>query len=145
MATPLIRPATADDAEPLAACIRAAYAPYLSTIFDLPDVGGGIADDIAVGNVSVMDDGANVVGGLILNIAPPVAKLANIAVSPHAAGQGLGQRLIAHAQTLARARGCTRIDLTTHADMHANQRLYHKLGWRVLSTNKTSVHMVKDL
>lgn len=145
MIEPKIRPATTDDLRALTECIRAAYAPYHTTISDLPDVTGGLAEDIEAGNVWVMDSSDSIVAGLVLSIAPPAAKLANIAVSPNAAGQGLGRQLIAHAQTQARARGCTKIDLTTHAEMHANRRLYEKLGWEFLSANGTSVHMTKDL
>lgn len=145
MITPQIRPALPNDADAFADCIRAAYAKYGDSIPDMPDVSAGIDQDITDHHVWVADNGTTILGGLVLIVKPPVAKLANIAVHPDAAGRGLGRALIDHAQKQAVLSGCSHMNLTTHVAMPDNVTLYEKLGWTTTGTSGTSVHMQKPL
>lgn len=53
----------------------------------------------------------------------------SVAVAPELQGQGVGQRLLAHAETLARAAGFDEIRLLTNGKMTDNRRLYAKVGY----------------
>lgn len=53
----------------------------------------------------------------------------NIAVLPEWQGKGLGKRLLAHAEELARAAGLSEIRLLTNGKMVANRQLYVAVGY----------------
>jgi len=55
----------------------------------------------------------------------------NVAVSPAFQGRGLGRKLMAHAETLARELGFDTIRLYTNQRFVENIELYRKLGYRV--------------
>jgi ribosomal-protein-alanine acetyltransferase len=62
------------------------------------------------------------------------ARLTSIAVSPDAAGQGLGKRLLAAAEREASAAGATRMRLEVRADNGPARKLYERTGYRVIAT-----------
>lgn len=140
-----IRPAKATDAVALAHCIDAAYAGVRTQIPSLPDVSGGIDEDIRDHHVWVADTGNAIIGGAILILTPDMAKLANLAVHPDWGGQGLGRELIAVTEAHARESGVAELNLATHIDMPQNVKLYERLGWRVLGRSGVKVHMSKAL
>ena len=123
-----IRPATADDALGLTACIDAAYAPFLAKGLDLPPVSEGIAGDIRDHHIWVATQSDRIVGGVVL-VLGDAAHLANLAVHPDAGGQGPGQALIAMATNAARAAGHDKLHLATHHKMTGTQAFYRRLGW----------------
>ena len=53
----------------------------------------------------------------------------SVAVAPELQGRGVGQRLLAHAEVLARAAGFSEIRLLTNGKMMDNRRLYAKVGY----------------
>lgn len=53
----------------------------------------------------------------------------NLAVLPSAQGHGLGKRLLAHAEDLARDAGLSELRLLTNGRMAANRALYRNLGY----------------
>ncbi|CAN5596060.1 GNAT family N-acetyltransferase [soil metagenome] len=55
----------------------------------------------------------------------------NVAVSPSHQGQGLGTRLMAQAEVVARGLGHGRIWLYTNQRFEENIRLYSRLGYRI--------------
>ena len=63
-----------------------------------------------------------------------VARLTSIAVSPHAAGAGLGRVLLAAAEAEARRHGADRIRLEVRADNGPAQRLYEGSGYGRFAT-----------
>lgn len=145
MPNPTIRRAVAGDAQALAACIDAAYAVYAARIADLPAVSDGIAEDIRdnIVWVSIRDD--RIVGGLVLIARPDHIVLANVAVDPAAAGEGIGRALIELAETETRRLDLDTLRLSTHVDMPENVRLYEHLGWRETGRSANKVTMEKRL
>lgn len=71
----------------------------------------------------------------------------NVAVAPRFQGQGLGRRLLAHAERVAAALGRDRIRLYTNKRMAENVKLYRSLGYEVDREEQISdgyaVHMSK--
>lgn len=88
--------------------------------------------------------------GLIETIREPDHLLVeNVAVSPSFQRRGLGRRLMAHAETLARELGVDTIRLYTNRRFAENIALYHRLGYAVDREDAlpvgTVVHMSKRL
>ena len=133
-----------DDAEGLAICIDAAYAPARARGVSLPPVSEGLDSEIHQHLVWVADDG-EIRGGLVARIDGKRAQLINIAVDPARAGQGIGKRLIETALDTVRELGARRIDLVTHVDMPENISLYRHLGWQETGRDGSKVTMSRDL
>ena len=83
--------------------------------------------------------------GLVLQVEADHLVVANIAVDPAAAGQGLGRALMERAEREARRLGLRIMRLTTHIDMPENVRLYEHLGWRETGRSGNKVRMEKSL
>ena len=140
-----IRRATGPDAVELTDCIKAAYARYSGQIEDLPDVSGGVAEDISNNLVWVAEIGGRVLGGLIIILDDRQAKLANIAVHPDASGKGLGRQLLEVGVAECRSRNIEALNLVTHAQMPENLVIYQKLGWQENGRQGNSVFMTRKL
>jgi len=126
-----IRPARPSDAKAVAAVVRAAYAIYVDRIGKPP---GPMLDDyaarIAEGSVSVIEDGAGGIAGIIVLLPErDHLLLDNIAVRPDCRGRGFGHGLIAFAEAEARRRGYSEIRLYTHEAMTENIALYGRIGF----------------
>lgn len=61
-----------------------------------------------------------------------VARLYSLATLPEARGRGIGDRLVAAAEQLARARHCRALRLEVRRDNPAAQRLYLQRGYRMI-------------
>lgn len=133
------------DANPLAGCIRAAYAPYADRIPDLPDVADGLDEAIANSQVWVAVEDDEIVAGLILVAQEGWMKLANVAVHPEHGGKGLGRELISLSEREAKRQGFEEMRLNTHVAMPDNVSLYGHLGWREISRVGNTVSMRKVL
>ena len=57
----------------------------------------------------------------------------NVAVAPALQGQGLGRRMMAHAEDVAHERGVGELRLYTHHRFAENIRLYEALGYAIES------------
>jgi ribosomal protein S18 acetylase RimI-like enzyme len=69
----------------------------------------------------------------------------NVAVSPAFQGRGLGRKLMAHAEALARASGFAEIRLYTNQRFAENIELYRRLGYRVDREEDVKVGIVVHL
>jgi ribosomal protein S18 acetylase RimI-like enzyme len=79
--------------------------------------------------VWVLEEGAAIVGIIVLLPMADYLLLDNVAVSPTRQGSGLGRRLLAFAEVEALRRGYSEIRLHTHQMMAENQRLYASIGY----------------
>lgn len=129
----------------MTAAFQAAYAPHHDMLPDLPDASGGLDQDIEAHSVWVAEMDGTLVGGIVLQIDGARARLANIAVAPGSAGQGVGRQLIAQAVSSARERGAETMELTTHVGLGGNVGLYRRLGWEERTRDGNKVHMIRTL
>lgn len=140
-----LRRAEPRDAAALTACIAAAYSVYAGRVRDLPPVSEGVAEEIGANLVWVAEVGGRIAGGIMLVPRDGFLQLANVAVAPESAGQGIGRALIALAEAECRKLGLTEMRLTTHVDMPGNVRRYERLGWVETARTGNKVHMSKRL
>jgi ribosomal protein S18 acetylase RimI-like enzyme len=128
----VFRRAAEADAAAVRALTRAAYAKWVPLIGREPKPMQADYDhavvahrvDLAVLNGEIM--------GLIETIDQPDHLLIeNVAVAPAFQGRGLGRRLMAQAEQLARELGRAEIRLYTNARFTENVALYQRLGYRI--------------
>ena len=124
------RPAAASDAAGISECVRAAYSHYIERIGTAP---GPMLDDYAQvvrdHRAWVIDDGGRVVGVLVLMDKEDGLLLDNVAVLPERQGEGIGRRLIEHAESEVRRLGHRHLDLYTHERMTENIAMYDRIGY----------------
>ncbi len=93
--------------------------------------------------------GDQLVGLIETRAEPDYLLVVNVAVAPAQQSAGLGRRLLAHAEALARERGLTTLRLYTNARFERNIAIYRRIGYAVEreETNERGVivHMVKTL
>ncbi|MFQ5938266.1 MAG: GNAT family N-acetyltransferase [Acidiferrobacterales bacterium] len=127
---PAIRPARAQDAQAISACVAAAYQLYIPRMGKPP---GPMRDDYAEvirqHRVFVLEDGDQVVGVAVLMRKGQGILLDNVAVHPGYQGRGLGRQLIEFAETEAQRQGFSHLDLYTHECMTENIEIYRKCGY----------------
>ena len=82
------------------------------------------------------DSGGVVVGTLQLTFIPglsdqgaELALVSAVRIDSRLRGQGLGEIMMTWAMDRARARGCTSMELLSHASREAAQRFYERLGF----------------
>ncbi len=117
-AAPVITPARLDDAEAIAALNNR----YAADGLTLPRTAAFVAARIESYRVArEAHAGVSPAGGIlgcvaIDEYAPSLAELVSLAVAPEAQGRGLGRRLIAAAEALARQRGYPELFAVSLAD-----------------------------
>ena len=124
------RPATATDAAGIAECVRGAYSHYVERIGKPP---GPMLDDydqvVRDHHAYVIDDDGRIVAALVLMDKEDGILLDNVAVLPARQGQGIGRRLVEHAESEARRLGHRHLDLYTHERMTENIAMYTRNGY----------------
>ncbi len=125
-----VRAAVRGDADDIAACVDAAYRPYIERIGRPPgpmlEDYGQVIRECQV-HVALVDE--SVAGVLVLKPGAHEFLADNVAVHPTYQGHGIGKTLMALADTEARRQGYGAITLYTHEKMTENQALYRRLGY----------------
>jgi len=127
-----LRQAKATDAAAIRDLTRQAYAKWVPLIGREPKpMTADYEEAVARHRFDLLHvDG--VLAALIETIREPDHLLVeNVAVSPSFQGRGLGRRLMAHAETLARELGFDTIRLYTNQRFVENIALYRKLGYQI--------------
>jgi GNAT superfamily N-acetyltransferase len=92
------------------------------------------------------EEGGEVVGVAAMQVMPlvhrdlPVARITAMVVRSDRRGEGIGRRLVAELEAIARREGCGRIDLTSRYRREEAHAFYRSLGFE-----DTSRRFVKDL
>ncbi|MGF1608131.1 MAG: GNAT family N-acetyltransferase, partial [Kiloniellales bacterium] len=128
-----VRPARDDDAAAVIALVAAAYAEYPGCVFDLegelPELKVPSSSHAAMGgDFWVAEAAGQVVGSVGYRpLQNGSVELLKLYVAKAARGQGLGRRLIALVDAVARAACAARIELWTDTRFTAAHRLYEHL------------------
>jgi GNAT superfamily N-acetyltransferase len=127
--TPL-RLATPADHDAVVALVNAAYEKYIPRIGRKPrPMEANYADLIARKVVFVLERDGVLVGVLVLWQRDHSILLDNIAVAPHAQGQGNGKLLLEWVEAFTRAHGRAQVDLYTNEKMVENIAIYTHMGY----------------
>lgn len=146
-----IRRATAADAAAVRALTRAAYAKWVPLIGREPlPMAADHARAVAEHRVELMEAAGRPVALVELIEQADALLIENLAVAPAEQGRGLGGRLLAHAEEVARSLGYREIRLYTNALFAANLAFYAARGYREtgrgeLVPGSVTVHMAKRL
>ncbi len=145
-----LRLGQAGDADAILTLTRAAYAPWVAVIGREP-LPMTVDYDAALQahRFDLAHRDGELVGLIETETAPDHLLVVNVAVAPGRQSAGLGRRLLAHAESLAREQGLTTLRLYTNGAMARNIGIYRRLGYAVdrEETNErgTVVHMVKTI
>ncbi len=145
MAEITFRPATPADTEAIRFCIARAYASALRDISDLPDVTDGIGEDIAVHDVTVAQEGQQVLGVVIFGEVEDAVMIFNLAVLPETQGRGVARRLLEIAESSAREKDHPYLRLRTHKLMQDTRSIYSHLGWAEIEMAGNTVLLQKPV
>jgi N-acetylglutamate synthase-like GNAT family acetyltransferase len=124
------RAAAPDDASGVAACVTSAYRHYVARNGLVPmPMRQDYAEVIRDCQVSVVEHGGTIVAVLALDITDEGFLLDNVAIVPAHQGKGLGQVLLAYAESEARRQGFDSIYLYAQEIMTENIALYRSIGY----------------
>ena len=125
-----LRPAMADDVPAIAACAEAAYRKYVARIGKKPaPMTADFAAHVAAGEAHVLTIGERLGAYIVMREGAGHLFVENIAVDPGRQGAGLGTRLIAFAEAVAREQGLPEIRLYTNVKASENFAFYRSLGF----------------
>jgi ribosomal protein S18 acetylase RimI-like enzyme len=146
----LLRRATEEDADTVAALTDAAYAKYIPRLGRKPQpMTADYRLLAATHHIWLLCLGKRPVGVLVLMFEPEAVLIYSVAVTPAHQKQGLGRYLLSWAEQQARQAGSPRIRLYTNELMAENIALYRSLGYqetrREPYQGSTLVHMAKTL
>lgn len=97
-------------------------------------------------------DGSRIVGCVFAAIRETDIYLGKLAVAPERQGEGIGRRLLAQVEELARARGKQALELQTRVELVGNHAAFCRMGFRETGrtahpgfSRPTSITMHKDV
>ena len=149
MSEPAVRRATAEDADQLTALARAAYARHVPVIGREPmPMTADWAKLLSEQEIWIVDGPTGgALASLALDVQSDHVMIWSVAVAPAQQKRGLGRRLMALAETRARALQRAELRLFTNARMEGNIALYRRLGYqetrREQLPDRVLVHMSK--
>jgi GNAT superfamily N-acetyltransferase len=127
----MIRKAVEGDEASIRNCAEKAYDRYVALIGRKPaPMVADFPSQIAAGYVYVATDEQGVIlGFIVFHERAKHIMLENVAVFPHAAGQGVGKALIRFCEDVGRQRGAESVHLYTNEKMVENLQIYPRLGY----------------
>jgi ribosomal protein S18 acetylase RimI-like enzyme len=125
-----IRLAKPGDLPAVVELTRRAYAGYVPVIGREPTpMTEDYAPRIAAGQVWLLEDESSLAGLTVLEEREGALLIYSVAIAPERQRMGLGQKLLAFAEDVARKRGFGTMELYTNAKMERNIRIYRKYGY----------------
>jgi ribosomal protein S18 acetylase RimI-like enzyme len=127
----VIRAASPQDAETIAALTDAAYSKYIPRLGRKPQpMTADYRQVVAKHAVWLLCMGDQPAGVLVLMREPEAMLIYSVAISPEVQKRGLGRRLLAWAEQQARQAGYALIRLYTNERMQENIAWYQRLGYQ---------------
>ena len=128
--TPPLRTALPHEAGALRDLARAAYAKWVPVLGREPrPMTADYEAQVGQFRFDVIEMDGRIVASIATEARHGHYWVESVAVAPELQGQGVGQRLLAHAEVLARAAGFAEIRLLTNGKMADTRRLYAKVGY----------------
>jgi GNAT superfamily N-acetyltransferase len=145
-----LRRAHPSDVAAITAMQQAAYRPNRAIIGSEPlPLRVDYADIVAEKETWIAGPGETIDGLLILELRPAELHVWNVSVAPNVQGKGLGNLLLAAAESRARALGLKRLTLLTNERLTRNIAWYGRHGYVLARVeafaDRRIVHMAKAL
>ncbi|MEZ5831312.1 MAG: GNAT family N-acetyltransferase [Dongiaceae bacterium] len=147
----VFRRAGENDAELVRNFTHAAYAKWVNVIGRRPKpMNADYEHAVRAHLIEMVYEDGQLVAVIELIPAPDHLLLENLAVAPPRQRQGLGRRLMARVEALARARGLPKVRLYTNKAFASNVEFYTKLGYTLereepIKGGGFMVHFVKTV
>ena len=104
----------------------------MASVAENPPAAEDIRASIQASHVWVAGTGTEIAGCIIVQVIDDEAHIEQVSTAPAYAGQGIGRRLMEHAEDWARRSGYRRITLTTFTNVAWNGPYYRRLGYRIV-------------
>ena len=128
----ILRPATKEDLPAILTLTRAAYAKWVPIIGREPvPMTADYALAIRTHRFDLLEQKGALLALIKTITRPDHLWIENLAVSPTHHGQGLGRRLLRHAEDVARSLGHPAIKLLTNREFAGNVEFYERAGFVV--------------
>ena len=120
------------DADAIRALTREAYAKWVSVIGREPlPMSADYERAVREHRFDLLFAAERLVALIETDVREDHVLIVNVAVAPDLQGQGLGRRMLAYADALARIEGLREVRLYTNARFEANIAIYRRLGYAV--------------
>jgi ribosomal protein S18 acetylase RimI-like enzyme len=146
-----VRRAGPADASAVDALTQAAYAKWVPIVGRKPlPMTADYARAVVEHRIDLVEQDGSLAALVELDVQPDHVLIVNLAVAPDRQGRGLGGRLLAHAEAVAREHGLDELRLYTNSLMTANIELYKRHGYTVSREDRRApdwsvVHMSRRL
>jgi GNAT superfamily N-acetyltransferase len=128
------------DAARIAGIVNAAYSKWVPLIGREPSPMLADYDKAVVEHrIDLIGENGTVFGLIETDVRPDHFWIENVAVAPDRQGRGIGTRLLAHADRLAREAGRTELRLLTNEKFTINIALYERQGYVI--THRQPYHL----
>ncbi|NNC10895.1 GNAT family N-acetyltransferase [Planctomonas sp. JC2975] len=118
------------DAEAITEFVNEAYAKWVPELGYQPlPMNVDYSRAVLEHRIDLLRDEGELVGLIETDVDEEGLVVVNVAVAPRRQGEGLGRRLLAHAEELAGDSACDSIRLFTNVKMTSNIALYERLGY----------------
>ena len=94
-----------------------------------------MAEQAHSGTVYIAETAGRVVGCMFCKVRGDALYLGKLAVSPDCQGQGIGRLLLAEAETEARARGLSSLELEARIELTENHDAFASMGFERVGTS----------
>ena len=126
----IMRTAVPEDAAAIRALVHAAYSKWVPILGREPrPMQADYHEAVRKHRFDLIEEAGQLVALVETEARPDHYWVQILAVLPAAQGRGLGKRLLAHAEELARSAGLSEIRLLTNGRMTANRALYRSVGY----------------
>jgi N-acetylglutamate synthase-like GNAT family acetyltransferase len=146
-----LRRAVVTDASAVLALTRMAYAKWVPLIGREPkpmtsDYERAVAEHI----IDLWEEGGELLALIEMIPEADCLLVENVAVRPGLQGKGIGDKLLHHAERLARSLGLRSVRLYTNAAFQSNLQFYARRGYQefqrvMLAPDSVAVHMRKSI
>jgi GNAT superfamily N-acetyltransferase len=127
-----LRPATKEDVSAIRALTRAAYSKWVPIIGREPiPMAADYAAAVRIHRFDLLEQSGALLALIETVLRPDHFWVENLAVSPMHQSQGLGRRMLHHAEHVARSLGHTVIKLQTNPAFTGNVAFYERAGFAV--------------
>lgn len=125
-----VRPIRDGDEEPVAALWRTCglMRPWNDPISDIRRARANASSEIFV---AVFEEGCGIAGSVMAGHDGHRSWIYYVAVAPEHRAQGLGERLMRHAEAWLRALGARRVNLMIRAENESVRQFYEALGYEI--------------